>query len=174
MTSFISMLGHLGGIGVFILATLDSSCAAHIRAAGALTIVLAAVASRTVALLRHVQHIRLGLGASIAYHLSHLGFLYRLLRERYLIEPLHSYIVSEAARCCLLHLPSYLFRLPFCNWCWRNALSLYCVCTVFWHGTGMSLCSTGSTSHLYWETVGDKHVVGAHADTSSGFFLFAV
>jgi membrane protein YqaA with SNARE-associated domain len=80
MTSFISMLGHLGGIGVFILATLDSSVLPTFGAVDALTIVLAA------------RHPELWLyyamcstsgsvcGASIAYRLSHLGFLHRRIK----------------------------------------------------------------------------------------------
>src|SRR6266404_1510702 len=42
VTSFISMLRHLGGVGVFILAALDSSVLPTLGAVDALTIVLAA------------------------------------------------------------------------------------------------------------------------------------
>ena len=42
VTSFISMLRHLGGVGVFILAALDSSVLPILGAVDALTIVLAA------------------------------------------------------------------------------------------------------------------------------------
>jgi hypothetical protein len=42
VTSFISMLRHLGGVGVFILAALDSSVLPTLGAVEALTIVLAA------------------------------------------------------------------------------------------------------------------------------------
>ena len=42
VTSFITMLRHLGGVGVFILAALDSSVLPTLGAVDALTIVLAA------------------------------------------------------------------------------------------------------------------------------------
>ena len=54
VTSFVSMLRHLGGVGVFILAALDSSVLPTLGAVDALTIVLAARHPRAMALLRHV------------------------------------------------------------------------------------------------------------------------
>jgi membrane protein YqaA with SNARE-associated domain len=80
VTSFIAMLRHLGGIGLFILATLDSSVLPTLGAVDALTIVLAA---------RHPElwpyYAMCGTagsvcGASVAYRLSRLGILHRRIK----------------------------------------------------------------------------------------------
>src|SRR5438132_919526 len=57
----------------------------------------------------------------------------------------------------------------FCNWCWCNTLSLYCVCAVFRHGTGVPLCSTGLPRICVRQAVRDQHVVGTHAGSCSGY-----
>ena len=93
-----------------------------------------------------------------------------VLKERYSTESRHSYIGLEALLCRSPHSFRHHFRLPPCNWCWRNALSLHCVCAVFRHGTGVPLCSTGLPRICVRQAVRDKHVVGAHAGACSGFW----
>ena len=60
------MLRHLGGVGVFILAALDSSVLPTLGAVDALTIVLAARHPELWAPLRHVQHGRLATSLKMA------------------------------------------------------------------------------------------------------------
>jgi len=75
MTSFISLLRHLGGLGVFILATLDSSVLPTLGAVDALTIVLAARHPELWPYYAACSTAGSVSGASLAYHLSRLGFL---------------------------------------------------------------------------------------------------
>jgi len=126
------------------------------------------------ALLCHVQHGRLGLrgfsrlppvgsrSTSPAYHgdgvrQSH-GILASFWKPFSVARRTPSATISD-------------FR--FCNWCWCNTLSLYCVCAVFRHGTGVPLCSTGLPRICVWEGVRDKHVVGPRAVISRGFWRCA-
>lgn len=80
MTSFISILGHLGGIGVFILATLDSSVLPTLGAVDALTIVLAARHPELWLYYATCSTAGSVCGASIAYRLSRLGVLHRRIK----------------------------------------------------------------------------------------------
>jgi len=80
MTSLISMLRHLGGIGVFILAALDSSVLPTLGGVDALTIVLASLHPE-----RWPYYAMCGTagsicGASAAYRLSRLGILHRRIK----------------------------------------------------------------------------------------------
>ena len=75
VTSFISMLRHMGGLGVFILATLDSSVLPTLGAVDAITIVLAARHPELWPYYATCSTAGSVCGASLAYHLSHLGFL---------------------------------------------------------------------------------------------------
>jgi hypothetical protein len=162
------MLRHLGGIGVFILAALDSSVLPTLGLVDALTIVLAA-RHPVMALLRYVQHGGLGLrGFSRLSPLASWNLHRRIIRSG--IRQSDGILTSfwrpfSIAR----RTPSAAISdFRFCNWGWCNALSLHCVCAVFRRGTGMPLCSTGLPRVCVRQTVRDKHVVGAHAGTCSG------
>ena len=80
MTSFISMLRHLGGVGVFILAALDSSVLPTFGAVDALTIVLAARHSELWPYYALCSAAGSACGASVAYRLSRLGILHRRIK----------------------------------------------------------------------------------------------
>ena len=80
MTSFISMLRHLGGIGVFILAALDSSVLPTLGAVDALTIVLAARHPELWPYYAMCSTAGSICGASVAYRLSRLGILHRRIK----------------------------------------------------------------------------------------------
>lgn len=80
MTSFISTLRHLGGIGLLILATLDSSVLPTLGAVDALTIVLSAAHPELWPYYAMCSTAGSVCGASLAYRLSHLGFLQRRLK----------------------------------------------------------------------------------------------
>ena len=77
VTSIISMLGHLGGIGVFILATLDSSVLPTLGGVDALTIVLASLHPERWPYYATCSTAGSICGASVAYRLSRLGILHR-------------------------------------------------------------------------------------------------
>src|SRR5438876_10001277 len=77
VTSFISMLRHLGGVGVFILAALDSSVLPTLGAVDALTIVLAARHPELWPYYAMCSTAGSVCGASVAYRLSGLGVLHR-------------------------------------------------------------------------------------------------
>jgi membrane protein YqaA with SNARE-associated domain len=77
VTSFISMLRHLGGAGVFILAALDSSVLPTLGAVDALTIVLAARHPELWSYYAMCSTAGSVCGASVAYRLSGLGVLHR-------------------------------------------------------------------------------------------------
>jgi len=80
VTSFISMLRHLGGIGVFILASLDSSVLPTLGAVDALTIVLAARHPELWPYYAMCSTAGSVCGASVAYRLSRLGILHRRIK----------------------------------------------------------------------------------------------
>ena len=80
MTSFISMLRHLGGVGVFILAALDSSVLPTLGAVDALTIVLAARHPELWPYYAMCSTAGSVCGASVAYRLSGLGILHRRIK----------------------------------------------------------------------------------------------
>ncbi len=82
VTSFISMLRHLGGVGVFILAALDSSVLPTLGAVDALTIVLAARHPELWAYYAICSTAGSVCGASVAYRLSGLGVLHRRIEGR--------------------------------------------------------------------------------------------
>src|SRR5438552_13059626 len=89
------MLRHLGGVGVFILAALDSSVLPTLGAVDALTIVLAARHPELWPLLRHVQHGRLGLRGFSRLPPVGLGVLHRRIKgpcsvARRTASPTHS------------------------------------------------------------------------------------
>ncbi len=77
VTSFISMLRHLGGIGVFLLAALDSSVLPTLGAVDAFTIVLAARRPELWPYYAMCSTLGSLCGAYIAYRLSRLGILHR-------------------------------------------------------------------------------------------------
>jgi membrane protein YqaA with SNARE-associated domain len=74
------MLRHLGGIGVFILAALDSSVLPTLGAVDALTIVLAARHPELWPYYAMCSTAGSVCGASVAYRLSGLGILHRRVR----------------------------------------------------------------------------------------------
>ena len=74
------MLRHLGGLGVFILATLDSSVLPTLGAVDALTIVLAARHPELWPYYAMCSTAGSVCGASVAYRLSRLGMLRRRLK----------------------------------------------------------------------------------------------
>jgi membrane protein YqaA with SNARE-associated domain len=80
VTSFISMLGHLGGIGVFILAALDSSVMPTLGAVDALTVVLASLHPERWPYYAMCSTAGSVCGASAAYRLSRLGILHRRIK----------------------------------------------------------------------------------------------
>jgi membrane protein YqaA with SNARE-associated domain len=80
VTSFISMLRHLGGIGAFILAALDSSVLPTLGAVDALTIVLAARHPELWPYYAICSTAGSVCGASLAYRLSRLGVLRRRIK----------------------------------------------------------------------------------------------
>jgi membrane protein YqaA with SNARE-associated domain len=80
VTSFISMLRHLGGIGVFILAALDSSVMPTLGAVDALTVVLASLHPERWPYYAMCSTAGSVCGASVAYRLSRLGILHRRIK----------------------------------------------------------------------------------------------
>src|SRR6266478_894556 len=74
------MLRHLGGVGVFILAALDSSVLPTLGAVGALTIVLAARHPELWPYYAMCSTAGSVCGASVAYRLSGLGVLHRRIK----------------------------------------------------------------------------------------------
>lgn len=112
VTSFISMLTHLGGVGVFILAALDSSVLPTLGAVDALTIVLAArhqsYGPITPCAARQARSA--GLQSLIACRV--LVSSIDVSRGRYSTESRHSYIVLEAFLCRSPQSFRHHFRLP--------------------------------------------------------------
>ncbi len=80
VTSFISMLRHLGGVGVFTLAALDSSVIPTLGAVDALTIFLAARHPELWPYYAMCSTAGSVCGASVAYRLSRLGILHRRIK----------------------------------------------------------------------------------------------
>jgi membrane protein YqaA with SNARE-associated domain len=80
MTSFVTMLKHLGGIGVFILAALDSSVLPTLGGVDALTIVLGSLHPERWPYYAMCSTAGSVCGASAAYRLSRLGFLHRRIK----------------------------------------------------------------------------------------------
>jgi membrane protein YqaA with SNARE-associated domain len=80
VTSFITALRHLGGIGVFILAAFDSSVLPTLGAVDALTIVLAARHPELWPYYAMCSTTGSVCGASAAYRLSRLGVLHRHIK----------------------------------------------------------------------------------------------
>jgi hypothetical protein len=74
------MLRHLGGVGVFILAALDSSVLPTLGAVDALTIVLAARHPELWPYYAMCSTAGSVCGASVAYRMSRLGILHRRLK----------------------------------------------------------------------------------------------
>jgi membrane protein YqaA with SNARE-associated domain len=74
------MLRHLGGIGVFILAALDSSVLPTLGAVDALTIILAARHAELWLYYAMCSTVGSVCGASVAYRLSGLGILHRRIK----------------------------------------------------------------------------------------------
>jgi membrane protein YqaA with SNARE-associated domain len=80
VTSFLSLLRHLGGVGVFILAALDSSVLPTLGAVDALTIFLAARHPELWPYYALCSAAGSTCGASVAYRLSRLGVLHRRIK----------------------------------------------------------------------------------------------
>ncbi len=80
MTSFLSVLRHWGGIGVLILAALDSSVLPTLGGVDALTILLAARHPELWPYYAMCSTAGSLSGASLAYRLSALGVLHRRIR----------------------------------------------------------------------------------------------
>ena len=163
------MLRHLGGVGVFILAALDSSVLPTLGAVEALTIVLAARHPELWSYYAMCSTVGSVCGASVAYRLSCLGILHRRIRGSG-IRQSHDILTS-------LWTPSSVARrtpsatisdFRFCNWCWCNTLSLYCVCAVFRHGTGVPICFTSLFRVCVWQAIRGEGVVGSRSAPSSG------
>jgi membrane protein YqaA with SNARE-associated domain len=74
------MLRHLGGIGVFILAALDSSVMPTLAALDALTVVLASLHPERWPYYAMCSTVGSVCGASAAYRLSRLGILHRRIK----------------------------------------------------------------------------------------------
>ena len=169
VTSLISMLRHLGGVGVLILAALDSSVLPTFGAVDALTIILAARHPELWPYYAMCSAAGSVCGASVAYRLSRLGILHRRIRQSGGILTSFRKPFSVAGGT-----PSpAISDFRFCSWCWRNTLSLHSICAVFRHGTGLPLCPTGLPRICVRQTVRDKHVVGAHTGTFSGYWRCA-
>jgi len=81
VTSLISILRDLGGVGVFILAMLDSSVLPTLGAVDALTIILAARHPELWVYYAMCSTAGSVCGASLAYRLSRLGILQRRIKE---------------------------------------------------------------------------------------------
>ena len=80
MTSFIAILRHLGGIGLFILAALDSSVLPTLGGVDALTIVLGSLHPERWPYYAMCSTAGSICGASAAYRLSRLGILHRRIK----------------------------------------------------------------------------------------------
>jgi membrane protein YqaA with SNARE-associated domain len=80
VTSFVSLLRHWGGIGLFILAALDSSVLPTLGAVDALTILLAARHPDLWPYYAMCSTAGSVSGASLAYRLSRLGVLHRRIK----------------------------------------------------------------------------------------------
>src|SRR5579864_8075195 len=80
VTSFISMLRHWGGIGVFILAALDSSVMPTLGAVHTLTVVLGSLHPERWPYYAMCSTAGSVCGASAAYRLSRLGILHRRIK----------------------------------------------------------------------------------------------
>src|SRR5438105_10256495 len=169
VTSFISVLRHWGGIGVLILAALDSSVLPTLGGVDALTILLAARHPELWPYYAMCSTAGSLSGASLAYRLSALGVLHRRIkgavfdRVTAFVERFGSLALSLAA------LPASIsdFRIRDLGWC--DALSLHCVCAVFRRRAGVPICFTSLSRVCVWQAVRGDGVVGAHSATSSGY-----
>jgi membrane protein YqaA with SNARE-associated domain len=168
------MLRHLGGIGVFILAALDSSVLPTLGGVDALTVVLASLHPERWPYYALCSMAGSVCGASAAYRLSRLGILHRRIkgaafdRVTAFLHRFGSLSLSLAA-----FLPPPFPTSAFVVGAGRDALSFRFVCAVFWYGTSVPLCSTRLPRICFRQTVRDKYVVGAHAGTCSGDFRCA-
>jgi len=164
------MLRHWGGIGVFILAALDSSVLPTLGGVDALTILLAARHPELWPYYAMCSTAGSLSGASLAYRLSGLGILHRRIkgavfdRVAAFVKRFGSLALSLAAL-----LPPTIPDFRIRAFCWGNALSLHCVCAVLWHRTGVPLCFTGLSRICVWQAIRGEGVVGPHAATSSGY-----
>ncbi len=168
------MLRHLGGIGVFILAALDSSVLPTLGAVDALTIVLAARHPELWPYYAMCSTAGSVCGASVAYRLSRLGILHRRIKGAVFDRVttfLHRFGSLSLSLAALL--PPPFPTSAFVIGAGVTRYPLHCVCVVFRHGTGVPLCSTGLPRICVRQAVRDKHVVGAHAGTWSGFWRCA-
>ena len=105
------MLRHLGGIGVFILAALDSSVMPTLGAVDALTVVLASLHPERWPYYAMCSTAGSVCGASAAYRLSRLGILHRRIKGAVFDRVTDSYIVLEAFLCRSPHSFRHHFRL---------------------------------------------------------------
>jgi membrane protein YqaA with SNARE-associated domain len=168
------MLRHLGGVGVFILAALDSSVLPTLGAVDALTIVLAAGHPELWAYYAMGSTAGSVCGASAAYRLSRLGILHRRIKgvvfDR-VTAFLHRFGSLSLSLAALLPPPfptsafvigAGVTRYPFIAFVLSFGIGRVC-----------RFCSTGLPRIRVREAVRDRHVVGAHAGTCSGFWRCA-
>jgi hypothetical protein len=121
------------------------------------------------ALLRHVQHGRLGLRGfgrlpSVGSWNPPSTDQGSGIRQSHGIPEAFWEPCSGARRTASAAIPDFRIRAV----CWCNALSLHCVCAVFRRRTSVPLCSAGFSCSCVRQAVRDKSVVGAHAGTSRG------
>ena len=143
------MLRHLGGVGVFILAALDSSVLPTLGAVDALTILLAARHPKLWPYYAMCSTAGSVCGASVAYRLSGLGVLHRRIKGA-LFDKVTAFLkhFGSLALSLAALLPPPFPTSAFVLWC--NALSLHCVCAVLRHRTGMPICFIGLSRVCVW------------------------
>ena len=152
MTSFISTLRHLGGLGVFILAALDSSVLPTLGAVDALTILLAARHPELWPYYAMCSTAGSLSGASLAYRLSGLGVLHGRIKGAAFDRVTAFLKRFGSLALSLAELPPTIPDFRIRAFCWRNALSL-----------------TRLSRVCVWQAIRGEGVVGPHATTSSRY-----
>jgi membrane protein YqaA with SNARE-associated domain len=174
VSSFISMLRHLGRIGVFILAALDSSLLPTLGAVDALTIVLAARHPELWPYYAMCSTAGSVCGASVAYRLSGLGVLHRRIkgavfdRVTAFLKRFGSLALSLAA---LLPPPSTTSAFVLSAGATRYRLIAFVLS--FGAGRACRLALLAYLASVFGRRLRGEGVVGPHARTSRGFWRCA-
>ena len=163
------MLRHLGGVGVFILAALDSSVLPTLGGVDAVTILLAARHPELWPYYAMCSTAGSLSGASLAYRLSGLGVLHGRIKGAAFDRVTAFLKRFGSLALSLAELPPTIPDFRIRAFCWRNALSLRCVCAVIRHRTGVPLCFTRLSRVCVWQAIRGEGVVGPHATTSSRY-----